>query len=273
MENQPTYEELKRECEELKNRAIDLNRLKDNFVTNISHEIRTPLNAIMGSVELLRSNHLDKEERDEFTSIFIRRCKDLLTIFNNINELSLQQSKVFNYSETEVDIQFLLERLHYNFQNQIKGINKPISLSFDNEVNTLCVYTDPALLNKAISYLLDNAIKFTPKGTINYGCRLKDKTLLEFYVKDTGIGIQKKDLAVILDKFSQAETGDTRSYEGVGLGLTLSKNIIEYLGGQLSIESKVDVGSKFSFTFPFKIAKDKKEQNNRIANLLKNNKQ
>ncbi len=257
MENQPTYEELQRECQELKNRAIDLKRLKDNFITNISHEVRTPLNAIMGSIDLLNSDRLDEKERDEFTAIFLRNCKDLLTIFNNISELSLQQSKIFDYSEAEVNIQFLLERLQFNFEKQIKNQNKPINIEFNNEVETLCIYTDPNLLYKAISHLLDNAVKFTKKGAINYGCRLKDKALLEFYVKDSGIGIHQKDLAVILEKFSQADTDTTRNYEGIGLGLSLSKNIIEYLGGELSIQSEVNVGSEFSFTIPVKLVEEK----------------
>jgi len=271
MEKRPTYKELQKQLKEAQAQVKKSEQLKDAFLANMSHEIRTPMNAIVGASELLRDDSLSKDERTEFTRILTSSSKELLDLFNRILELSQLESGALEYNESELEIHEMFLKLYSVFGQKIYQSQKNIVLNFTEDLRENKIFTDFEKLTKVLSYLLDNAVKFTEKGEIDFGCAIQDRHNILFYVKDNGPGISKEQQDKIFKKFTQVDNSYTRVHSGAGLGLSLCKEIINLLGGKLYIDSNIGEGSIFYFTIPLKFSESNIVLKEKIEAILKQN--
>lgn len=243
------------ELEKAKEKAEESDRLKSAFLANMSHEIRTPLNAIIGFSELSNDPDITAEEREYFSQIIKSRSADLLSIISDILDISKLDARQMKINETQGSLNKMLNELYAAYNNKaLQGKKQNIELVLNNELEKgeLIIETDFTRLNQILSNLLNNAFKFTEYGKIEIGCRLLLNNQLQFYIKDTGIGIPKGKLDNIFERFSQVETTVTKQYGGTGLGLSISKGLAELLGGTIYAESVENKGSTFFVTIPFK---------------------
>ena len=271
MERRPTYKELEQLLKEEKAKTAKAEVLKNSFLANMSHEIRTPMNAIIGASELLRDDSLSKIERNEFTNILNTSSKELLDLFNRILELSQLESGSMNFQESEISVHTLFIQLYSIFEQNINDSQKNLILNFTEDLQEIKIFTDLDKLTKVLSYLLENAVKFTEKGEIDFGCAIQDRNNILFYVKDTGPGINKNEQEQIFKKFTQVDNSYTRIYSGAGLGLSLCKEIVNFLGGKLFIDSHLGQGSIFYFTIPLKYSESNIILKEKIEAILKLN--
>nr|WP_320119075.1 ABC transporter substrate-binding protein [uncultured Marinifilum sp.] len=233
-------------------KAEESDRLKSAFLANMSHEIRTPMNGILGFSQLLSKDNLSKEKKDNYLDILDQNGKQLLEIINNIIEISYLEVKQlktfiapFSISKlfTDLEIFFDHEKLKYNKAHiKISFINK-VPKQFD-EINS-----DLGKIKQVLINLINNAFKFTTEGFIEIKVDLNN-SLLEFSVEDSGIGIPKEKQDIIFQRFRQIENAHTRQFGGAGLGLPISKGIIELLNGEMYLKSEEQSGSKFIFIIP-----------------------
>jgi PAS domain S-box-containing protein len=226
-------------------------RIKTSFLNNISHEVRTPLNGILGFAEIMSQIGLSEEERKESLSMLYQSSDRLLNTITSYMDISLLTSGAMSATLRDfypVEILTNLLDLHKPLCSQ-KKLNLILEIPHDGE--KVSMNSDPEIFKKIINHLLDNAIKFTEKGDINFGYTYSDSEI-RFFVRDTGIGIQKESLKLIFDKFAKEERSPQRISEGSGLGLSLAKGMTEVLGGIISVESETGTGSCFSLTFPSK---------------------
>jgi len=232
--------------------ALQANEAKSLFLANMSHEIRTPLNGIVGFTEILRSTDLTAEQ-DEFLAIIDKSSENLLSIINNILDLSKIESN-------KIEIESVVFDAAEEFESAIEtysvgAAEKNIDLNFymDPTISNK-LKGDPTKLKEILINLLSNAIKFTSYGgEINLEIKPvvdSDESLLRFSVQDNGIGMAKDQQSRIFDAFSQADVSVTRKYGGTGLGLTISSQFVELMGGKLELESAKDHGTTFFFTIP-----------------------
>ena len=233
-----------------KEKAEESDRLKSAFLTNMSHEIRTPMNGIMGFSDLLREPNLSGELQQEYISAIEKSGARLLDVINDIIEISKIESGLINTAISETNINEQTEYI-YNFFKPEVG-QKGIEFSVKNvlKYQDAIIKADGAKIEVILSHLLKNAIKFTHTGSIEFGYKKKGE-YLEFFVKDTGVGIQKEHVEIIFERFRQGNESLSRYYEGVGLGLTISKAYVKILGGKIWVESEVNKGSTFFFTIPY----------------------
>lgn len=232
-----------------KNKAEESDRLKSAFLANVSHEIRTPMNGIMGFSQMLASPEVTFEKRKFYSEIITNNCNQLLTILNDILDVSkieTGQMKVFN---EDVNINNILLEMTSFFIPQATKSN--INLYSKKEVpdEHAIIHTDVTKIRQIFTNLISNAIKFTNKGIVEFGYSYKN-SFIEFYVKDTGIGILSDLQEKIFDRFRQAETSFTKSYGGTGLGLSISKGYVELMGGKIWLESEINKGTTFYFSLP-----------------------
>jgi len=235
--------------------AIEANRAKSYFLANMSHEIRTPMNGIIGFTELLKNSNLTSEQK-EYIDIIEKSSDNLLNIINNILDLSKLESN-------KVELEHVIFDAVQEFDNTIDTFaviasEKNIELNYylDPTISRK-LKGDPTKLKEILTNLLNNAIKFTDSGgeidieiKKSISAQANNKVWIEFSVTDTGIGMSKKQLERIFQPFMQGDSSINRKYGGTGLGLTITKQYIELLGGELKVESKEGVGSKFSFSIP-----------------------
>ncbi len=252
-----TNEELKATNDRLKvsiNKAEESDKLKSAFLANMSHEIRTPLNSIYGFAQILQQGIGGKEEQSKFFDHIINNTKNLLKIINDIIDLSKIETEQISLDLTNVDINNLLDELHSTLQPKIILDNsKNINFKFNKHLNiNSLIETDRIRLSQILINLIGNAIKFTEKGSVEFGYGINEDKMLEFYVKDSGVGVSKEYQKVIFERFRQVDDGLTRTYGGNGLGLSISKALVELLGGDIWMESNEGEGSIFYFTIPYK---------------------
>jgi len=234
------------ELEQAKFKADESNRLKTIFLENISHEIRTPLNGIVGFADLLNKEDSKNEETKLFTDVIIKSSHKLLKIVDNVLEVSKLESKqgrVFNSN-------FYLNKLLNSIIEEYKDIaktnnNKLIFENFLTEKENF-IYSDKNKIYKIICNLTENAIKFTKNGIVKIIVKLNENKL-EFYVKDTGVGINERNSLNVFEKFVQADESISSSFGGLGVGLTIAKHDIELLGGNISLKSTKGEGTVFYF--------------------------
>jgi len=249
--------ERKKEEEALKKakeKAEESDRLKIAFLANMSHEIRTPMNAILGFAQLLNIKQHSAEKIKEYTDIIKNKGHILIKLIDDIIEVSKFEAGKLSISKSECNLDELLHELYgfYNEEKIYKGKeNLEIRLKKPEKDDLKTVYTDPGRLQQVLSNLINNALKFTDKGLIEFGYYQKSKNTLEFYVKDTGIGLAREQQKFIFDRFRQVEETTTRQYNVSGLGLTISKGIVKLLGGKIRVKSEPDQGATFFFTIPF----------------------
>ena len=253
--NQNLVEEIKQKefmqknLEQAKNKAEESDRLKSAFLANISHEIRTPVNGILGFARLMKEKQIGEKERDEYLDFIEKSGHRMLNIINdliNISKIEAGQMEV-NYSNIRLNEQ--MDYLYHLFlpKAEEKGIELSVHYALPSE--RTMISTDKEKFVSVLSNLINNAIKFTDEGSVVFGYTRKNNQL-EFYVKDTGKGIPEEKQKHIFDRFFQADTSFSRGYEGAGLGLSISKEFVKMLGGEIGFESKAEYGATFYFTLP-----------------------
>lgn len=247
---------------------------KSIFLRNLYHEIRTPLNAIVGFSDLIELNSLEKNEKEQYIKYIRESSKDFLRKMDNIIEASILEAGLVKITMNECRLNGLLDELHTYFTIQGHIAEKTIDFSVDKpefkkEIN---VYCDSGRLSQVLVNLISNAFKFTNEGSIKLGYEINGNDI-QFFVSDTGIGGLEGKSHIIFNKFTKLDESDN-SQEGLGLGLSLSKKLVELMGGNLWYESEGSEGTTFYFTIPYKPVltskKEGKETNNSLfRNSLK----
>jgi PAS domain S-box-containing protein len=232
-------------------KAQESDRLKTAFLHNISHEIRTPMNAIMGFASLLNDPNLTSEEIHYYVDIINSGGNRMLNTLNNLMTISLLETGNVKLDIKNVNFTNEVKNLYAFFQLEAK--NKGLEYIFEQVYNNepIQINTDQEKLFAVMSNLVKNAIKYTHHGYINIGYKVYNE-FLEFYVKDSGIGIPKDRQIAIFERFVQADIEDREVYEGNGLGLSISKSYVEMLGGELYVDSEEKKGSTFTLKLPIK---------------------
>ncbi len=231
-------------------KAEENDRLKTAFLHNISHEIRTPMNAIIGFSGFLNDPDLKQEDMHEYTEIICNASHQLLSIIEDIINISTVEAGQETLRNKDTNLNTLLINLDKQFQAKIKTSDIELRLCMPLPDELSQIITDETKLMQILTNLLNNACKFTKKGLVSFGYELKAGNL-EFYVEDTGIGIAQNMHTAIFDRFRQADSTIAREFGGTGLGLSISKAYVELLGGKIWLTSKVGSGSTFRFSIPF----------------------
>jgi len=236
-----------------KERAEESDRLKTAFLANISHEIRTPINHIMGFLELLSFDDLDGETRNEYRGIIYRSSQALLSSIENIIDIARIKSGQIKLNTTEVNVNKLIHTLE-DLSTEIAIKNNKQSLNIRKKTpsnsDNFTINIDGNRLRQILKNLIENAIKFTNVGHVEFGYKPTRDGSLYFFVNDTGIGIEKENYQSIFENFRQVDYQTTREVEGSGLGLSISQGLAELLGANLELRSVVGKGSIFSLHFP-----------------------
>jgi signal transduction histidine kinase len=232
-----------------KNKAEESDRLKSAFLATMSHEIRTPMNGILGFAELLREPDLTGDEQEKYVKLIEKSGNRMLNIINDIVDLSKIEAGMVPLNIRESKINESCEYLCAFFKPDME--KKGLQLHYATLVspNDSVIKTDPEKVGSILSILLKNAIKYTDKGSVEFGYRIKGD-YMEFFVKDTGIGIPKSRQEAVFERFIQADISNVKAYQGAGLGLTIAKGYVELLGGKISVESEERKGTTFYFTIP-----------------------
>ena len=234
-----------------KEKAEESDRLKSAFLANISHEIRTPMNGILGFAQLLKEPHLTGEEETEYIDLIQKSGERMLNLINNLINISRIEAGETMLQESETPVNELMRDLYAFFKPEIDKKGLRLNLKTGLPDNDSVIETDSGKLIQILTNLIQNALKFTSSGEIDFGYNRSNSTL-EFYVIDTGIGIAADMKEKIFDRFHQVDNTLTRTQEGSGLGLSISQAYVEMLGGTIRIESREGWGSEFYFTLPYR---------------------
>lgn len=234
-----------------KEKAENADRLKSSFLANMSHDIRIPMTSIIGFSDLLADPDLTIGEREEFIELISNSGKDLLTLVDNIVDIAKIETGQLKINKDKVSIINLFKDLYSDFNKDTKLINQDdleLILDLPDKFHTIPFDTDVFRFKQVLNNLLDNAIKFTDKGSIHFGVSNIWPETIEFYVQDTGIGIAEETQHTIFESFSKVDRSYTKEYNGTGLGLAICKSLVELLGGEIRIVSYPGKGSTFYFT-------------------------
>jgi len=250
-----------------KEKAEESDRLKSAFLSNMSHEIRTPMNAILGFSGLLSDPGATEEEKTEYIDIIKERGNDLMRIISDIIDVAKIESGQLKINIKDCKVNRLLEDISTIFK-QIKQKQEKHHVefvtSFEVSDPEFTILTDPQRLRQVITNLVENALKFTEKGVIEFGYTIKEDfgigKSIQFFIQDSGIGIPAEMHKVIFERFRQVDDSHTRTYGGTGLGLTICKNLTHLMGGELSLQSEVGKGTRFTITLPMWTISAQKEE-------------
>jgi PAS domain S-box-containing protein len=248
-ENISERKKMEKDLITAKEKAEESDRLKSAFLANMSHEIRTPLNSILGFSDLLIAPDLDTDSRREFANLINSSGNNLLSIINDILDISKIEAGQITLINNDFSAYKLISEIQkeYSYKAIYKGIE--FKLKTQSEAQKLIIRSDESRIKQVLINFVGNALKFTNSGYIEIGVALNENNM-QFYVKDTGIGIPKEYHDKIFDRFRQVEAAQTRKYGGNGLGLAITKNLAELMGGNVWLESEPNVGSTFYFSLP-----------------------
>lgn len=256
---QKSYTELEQKVKERTNELEEANlrlrkadRLKSEFLANMSHELRTPLNSILGFAELLKEKAFGPltDQQLQYLNNIANSGKHLLELINDILDLAKVDAGKIELHPEPFSVVQLIDEIHAIVRSIAKKKNIQVNREISPELQTITV--DHSRFKQIMYNLLSNALKFTPEnGTVTIYVQ-SSKELVEFAVQDTGIGIALEDHDRIFNEFEQVDGSRARKYEGTGLGLALTKRLVELHGGKIWIESELGKGSKFIFTIPIK---------------------
>ncbi|MFZ4520918.1 MAG: response regulator [Bacteroidales bacterium] len=232
-------------------KAEESDRLKAAFLRNISHEIRTPLNGILGISSIFKDHKVEDLDKEEYYSYLKSSSNRLIKTVTDIMDISLLVSGNMTAEQRLFTPGELLMEVYQEFRDSFETKNVAFILDMQHSGDAGQLEGYPELLRKAVMHLVDNALKFTSKGSVTIGFEHKGQEL-EFFIRDTGIGIAEPALEFIFDYFVQENGTHNRLYEGSGLGLTIAQKCIEFMGGKISLQSVKGEGSVFYISIPFK---------------------
>lgn len=241
--------EINEELSKAREKAEESDQLKSDFIANMSHEIRTPMNGILGFTDLLKTTSIKPEKKDLFIQIIEQSGQRMLGILNNIIDISKIEAGLVEVSRENTKLNSLLKELYDFFKPEAESNGLRFEMHKGLPDNNCCFSTDRQKLQQIISNLIKNAIKFTDKGRIDFGYK-KVGSSLEFFVSDSGCGINVDDKEKVFKRFWRAKGGDRKRVEGTGLGLPITKSLTELLGGKIWFESEPGKGSVFYISFP-----------------------
>jgi len=254
-QTQAELQSINSELRFAKEQAESSDRLKTAFMNNISHEIRTPLNGILGFGQLMTDPGLSEAERKNYFSILKSSSNRLINTVTDFMDVSLITSGNQEIRNGLFPLNEMMVELYHKNLPACQAVNLSLTIQLPSSAGDVNISSDRELLTKVLSHLLNNAIKFTKKGSVIFGFEIKE-TELEFFVKDTGVGIDHEGQATIFKKFTQVDVSNTSGYDGSGLGLSIAKGFVELLGGRIWVESHPGEGSLFRFTLPCAFTSD-----------------
>jgi signal transduction histidine kinase len=246
---------IMRKFHQEKIKADEANSIKSAFLANMSHEIRSPMNSILGFSELMSENELTPEKRQEYTEIIRQNGKHLMHIINDIIDISKIEAGQIEIKNSFISLNTVVDEL----ENFVK-INDKFRAKTNLKVKAIkglddlrsIIKTDHTRLSQILRNLLDNSLKFTQQGEISFGYKLiTEQKEIEFFVKDTGTGIPENKKKMIFERFRQADDSISKKYQGAGIGLSISKGLVELMGGTIRFESTENTGTAFFFTIPY----------------------
>jgi PAS domain S-box-containing protein len=247
-----------------KEQAEESDRLKSAFLANMSHEIRTPMNGILGFAELLKTPDLSGEQQQQYVKIIEKSGARMLNIINDIIDISKIEAGLMQTDIKESNVNEQVEYIYTFFKPEVEARGMKISFRTPLQAKEAMIKTDREKLYAILTNLVKNAIRYSKDGSIEFGYDVVETdhdpsgietdsypSLLQFYVKDTGIGIQEDRLKAIFERFIQADISDRMAQQGAGLGLSITKAYVKMLGGKIWVESLPGIGSTFFFTLPY----------------------
>lgn len=230
--------------------AKENDQLKSAFLQNISHEMRTPMNAIIGFTELMMQGGEAELDKNYYLEVIHKSTQQLLGVVNDVVDISMIESGMVVQNLNTFELNLMLDDLYKSFLPEMKERVRLV-LHKGQPNDQIYILTDEIKLKRVVINLLNNALKYTHKGKIEFGYRIKDQ-VVEFFVKDTGIGIAKELHHSIFERFKQVEIELARRTGGTGLGLSICKGLMDVLNGKIWVESEPHVGSTFYFSVPYK---------------------
>jgi PAS domain S-box-containing protein len=243
-----------RELKHETSKAQTSDQLKSSFLANMSHEIRTPMNSIIGFSNLLASEEVPEDQKKEFVHYIQTSGEILLNLVDDIIDIAKIEAGELKITKRECSLNGLFFELHHTFseiKNRLNKTSLKLIASSDKDNPNLVFKTDPFRLSQILSNLIGNAIKFTDDGCVEFGYKVISEKQIEFYVKDTGVGLTREELDLIFERFKRSPDSDERNIKGTGLGLTIAKNLVELLGGEMWVESTPGNGTTFYFALPY----------------------
>ncbi len=236
-----------------KEKAEEADRLKSSFLANMSHDIRIPMTAIIGFSDLLADPDLTIGEREEFVELVSNSGQDLLTLIDNIVDVAKIETGQLRIQKDKYSLSHIFKELYTNHSRNSSLVNQDdleLILDFPDKYKNVPFKTDAFRFKQVLNNLIDNAIKFTDKGSIHFGISNIWPDNIEFYVQDTGMGIAEETQDIIFMRFSKIDRSYTKEYNGTGLGLAICKSLVELMGGEIRVVSYPGKGSAFYFTHP-----------------------
>jgi signal transduction histidine kinase/CheY-like chemotaxis protein len=234
-------------------KAEDADRLKSAFLANMSHEIRTPLNSIIGFSEIMLDEETDPDEKEQFLQLISSAGKTLLQLIDDIIDISKIEAGQIRIAPSEFDLHQVLDEILINAFNERKKREKEhieIRLHKGLKLDNFFIESDPFRFRQIMMNLLVNAMKFVDSGFVEFGYTQPKGGLIQFYVKDTGIGIEREKSHLIFQRFGQIDSAYKRNLDGTGLGLAICNSLTELLGGKIWFDSEEGKGTTFYFTLP-----------------------
>ncbi|TLX73897.1 response regulator [Labilibacter sediminis] len=235
-------------------KAEESEELKTAFLSNMSHEIRTPMNAILGFSNLLSHKEISVAEKQEFVNLIKINGKNLLTLVEDLIDISKIDSGNLQIKNTPFCLHDMLNEVYSSFKEDINRrgqMNLKLYLKEGIADVNMMVLSDEIRLRQVLINLVGNAIKFTERGFVEFGYELNHEDVLQFYVKDTGIGLPAGKESLVFKRFSKVTDGSQKLYGGTGIGLSIAKDLVQLMGGKIWVESEPKVGTTFYFNVPF----------------------